>query len=328
MIEGKRRQISTGTSNIKFARQILEKVHWEIISGKFGIVDQAKAITLSAFFEKYFADARTLKRPAVIVNELNYSRKFIAILGDRQLSSIDLETMTQWRSELLRLRDDGKRISNTTYNIERRFLHAAFNKAISWGYLKDNPVTDLKMLPVEERRNFLKDEEIKRIFELIDADIADPNKRWNVAYNRRFRLFVEFLLHTGLRRSEALNLRPEHIDLDKGVIYVEKTKSKKSRPIPLNPRAKALLIQAGDDLFSALSVQTVSHKFNDLLKRLGIQGLKLHSLRHTFATRLVQCGADIYAVKELLGHADIRTSMVYAKANVETLRAAVERLTQ
>ncbi len=62
------------------------------------------------------------------------------------------------------------------------------------------------------------------------------------------------------------------------------------------------------------------------MKRLKMTQFKLHSLRHTFATNLVSAGVDILAVKELLGHQDIRTSMVYAKANTETLRNAVELL--
>jgi integrase/recombinase XerD len=62
------------------------------------------------------------------------------------------------------------------------------------------------------------------------------------------------------------------------------------------------------------------------MKRLNFKGFKLHSLRHTFATRLVSAGVDIYAVKELLGHQDIRTSMVYAKADTETLQRAVDVL--
>ena len=62
------------------------------------------------------------------------------------------------------------------------------------------------------------------------------------------------------------------------------------------------------------------------MKRVGLRQFKVHSLRLTFATRLVSAGVDLYPVKELLGHQDIRTSMVYAKANTDTLLDAVERL--
>jgi site-specific recombinase XerD len=81
-----------------------------------------------------------------------------------------------------------------------------------------------------------------------------------------------------------------------------------------------------DYLFNNLNKETASHKFNDLMKRLKMTQFKLKSFRHSFATNLISAGVDILAVKELLGHQDIRTSMVYAKANTETLRNAVELL--
>jgi hypothetical protein len=70
----------------------------------------------------------------------------------------------------------------------------------------------------------------------------------------------------------------------------------------------------------------VSRKFAHYLRKAKLEGFKLHSLRHTFATNLVSAGVDIYAVSRLLGHSDIRTSLIYAKARMETLREAVGRL--
>ena len=57
-----------------------------------------------------------------------------------------------------------------------------------------------------------------------------------------------------------------------------------------------------------------------------MRGLKLHSLRHTFATNLVGQGVDIYTVSRLLGHSDIKTTLIYAKANIATLEQAVKKL--
>ena len=67
-------------------------------------------------------------------------------------------------------------------------------------------------------------------------------------------------------------------------------------------------------------------KFAHYLRRAGLSGFKLHSLRHSFATILVSRGVDLYTVSRLLGHADIRTSMIYAKARMDTLQEAVDRL--
>jgi site-specific recombinase XerD len=107
---------------------------------------------------------------------------------------------------------------------------------------------------------------------------------------------------------------------------VEWTKGKKYRTVPLNDRARHVLEKVAPDLFSGLKPETVSHKFNDLMKRLSMPQFKLHSLRHSFATKIIAKGADIYTVKELLGHQDIRTSMVYAKVSTDKLRDAVDKL--
>ena len=70
----------------------------------------------------------------------------------------------------------------------------------------------------------------------------------------------------------------------------------------------------------------VSRKFAHDVEKAGLKNFKLHSLRHTFATNLVSAGIDIYTVSRLLGHSDIRTSLIYAKARMDTLREAVRKL--
>ena len=72
--------------------------------------------------------------------------------------------------------------------------------------------------------------------------------------------------------------------------------------------------------------QVVSGKFSYYLKRAGLVGFKLHSLRHTFATRLVALGVDICTISRLLGHADIKTTMIYAKTNIVSMQSGVDRL--
>ena len=75
-----------------------------------------------------------------------------------------------------------------------------------------------------------------------------------------------------------------------------------------------------------LKKNTATQKFRSAASRAGLNGFKLHSLHHTFATRLIELGVDILTVSKLLGHSDIRTTMIYPKAGVSVLRNAVERL--
>lgn len=169
-------------------------------------------------------------------------------------------------------------------------------------------------------------DELNRLFEVIDLDIAQARNSNHRSIHSLFRLYVEFLLNTGLRREEGLQLRLENVDFHQGVIFIGKTKDKDARIIPLTSKALLILGQLGDDLFAALKKNTATQKFISAASRAGLKGFKLHSLRHTFATRLIELGVDISAVSKLLGHSDIRTTMIYAKAGVSVLRDAVERL--
>jgi len=186
-------------------------------------------------------------------------------------------------------------------------------------------------LKIEEARLYFTKDEVNSIFSMIDKDIkayeSGKGQRDNVInFRKRFRLFVEFLLNTGLRRGEALKLRKENIDLHSSVIYIEKTKTSILRAVPLNQRAKEILGQLGDDLFAELNEHDVTNKFTYYVKEAGLSGFTLHSLRHTFATRLVSHGVDIYTISRLLGHTDIKTTMIYAKVNIDSMKSAVDKL--
>jgi integrase len=109
-------------------------------------------------------------------------------------------------------------------------------------------------------------------------------------------------------------------------MFIGKTKDKDARIIPLTIQARAILGQLGDGLFGGLKKNTATQKFISAASRAGLKGFKLHSLRHTFATRLIELGVDILTVSRLLGHSDIRTTMIYAKSGVSVLRDAVARL--
>ncbi len=241
-------------------------------------------------------------------------------MGGVDLRRIDIQKLDKWKISLL------NKVSSATFNIYQRFLQAAFNIALKWKYLETSPFKEVRKEAVDEHRNFFTEEELTTLLTELVNDINNPQKHHIKISNILFKRYVEFLLNTGLRRNEALMLTSAQVDFDKKLIYIQQTKGKKYRPIPLNHRALEILKDVGSDLFSKLNPDMVTHKFGDILKRIGLSYLKLHSLRHTFATRLVSLGVDIYAVKELLGHQDIRTSMVYAKADTGVLQEAVDKL--
>lgn len=127
-------------------------------------------------------------------------------------------------------------------------------------------------------------------------------------------------------KMEALQLTYADLDFDRNLIHVKEAKTNQTRILPMNKSACMAAKAAGERLFSSINRDHASRKFGVYVRRAGFQGFKLHSLRHSFATNLVAAGCDIYTVSRLLGHSDIRTSLINAKANIDVLRRAVNQL--
>jgi integrase len=140
---------------------------------------------------------------------------------------------------------------------------------------------------------------------------------------------VVVLVETGLRLSEALNLRWEDIDMTASHIRVWQNKSDKPRSVPLSTAAWNVLCprsEQGAGPFVMMSLHSVRHRWDAMKKRLGLQDdkeLTPHCCRHTFASWLVQRGVPIFTVKELCGHKCIEVTMRYAHLKDEDRTNAI-----
>lgn len=315
--QGKRYAYSTKTSNLAVAKKILVDIENKIAKGTFNLEERSRKQTvLSVYFEEYFVYAKGFKAPETISNEKGYAKKFIEFVGDCDPRTIDSQKLDMWKAHVL------SKYAPTTFNIERRFLQAALNIALKWGYIESNPIKLVQKVKVEEKRLHLYPKELTEVFKLINSDVKKTESPLLI----QFRNFVEFLLLTGLRRGEAIGLQKEDIDFVQNRILIRKTKTKLIRYIPLHPKARKLLLEQGEKVFSELREDFVTKKFCSYLTSANLSDFKLHSLRHTFATALISRGVDIYTVSRLLGHTDIKTTMVYAKVNIATLETAIARL--
>ncbi len=220
------------------------------------------------------------------------------------------EAQSKWSKE-------GK--SNKTVNNHSILLGTMLRFAVERQYLANIPkITKLK---VDKRRpEWFTEEEIEKILAAAEPFIRD---------------YVIVLLNTGFRASEIKRLKWADVDFKNKVINIEISKSHRFRTIPMNEtlfqHMFSLYLRKSDkqvyvfEYNEGMPVSDYYHRFKKLLDRLSIKG-HLHKLRHTFASLLVQRGVPIYEVQNLLGHASVQTTQVYAHIRMENLKKAVSVL--
>jgi integrase/recombinase XerD len=198
------------------------------------------------------------------------------------------------------------------------------------GRLPENPAENLKgpRLPKRLPKYLTKSDAARLLAAPDGAEYEDVRER----------ALLEVLYAAGLRVSELLGLKPEAVNLQEGWVRVL-GKGAKERMVPIHPRAVAALKiylalreqrfkSPAPELFLGRSGRKLSRvQFWRLLRALGERaGLKTplhpHLLRHTFATHLLEGGADLRSVQEMLGHADLSTTQIYTHLDAAALKAA------
>jgi integrase/recombinase XerD len=157
--------------------------------------------------------------------------------------------------------------------------------------------------------------------------------------NRCHRLILTTLYATGLRLSEALHLRPGDIDSQQMMIFVARGKGNKQRLAPLSPALLGELrawwsehrnpqwLFPGKSPDRPLHPAQVQKACQRAVDRAGLPpGVSAHTLRHTFATELLEAGVDLLTIQKILGHADIKTTLIYTHVRRDRLHAAAQAL--
>ena len=287
----------------------------EIIEGRFQN-PRRHGVTFAAFTKKYLEYSR--------INKLSWKRdvtalrRLIPIFGHYLLDEITPLAIEHYKAVRR------ERVAPSSVNLEISLLKNFFNKAIDEGLASGNPVRKVKLFRVENRRQrILSPKEIERLLSSCTPTL---------------KAVVTMALHAGMRRSELLGLTWDGVDLTPGqeTITLLVTKNGRMRRIPINsvllPLLKDLKKKTGPEglVFTfregrkpGLSFKTAWAK---VLRLSGIPHCRFHDLRGTFASGLVACGVDLVRVMELLGHQDVKTTMIYAQGVPEERRRAVELL--
>jgi integrase len=277
--------------------------------------------TLRSFIEdRYLPFVRTYKR-SWKTDETVLRIHVLPKLGHLHLDEVTTDAITQvvaaMRQQLYAPGTVGRVI------VILRFL---FNLARKWKVLKDheNPASGLPVPPDVQRNRFLDKTEIAR---LVDALSTDENQ---VAAKA-----ILLLLLTGARRNEITQARWEHIDLEAGTLFVPLSKSGKSRYVFLNEAATEVLrsvprLPTNPYVFpspiTGRPCASLHFPWHRIRTEAGLSDVRLHDLRHTFASVLVNEGKQLYRVQRLLGHANAKATQRYAHLAPEALADAAEAM--
>ncbi len=239
-------------------------------------------------------------------NKYRYRLAALASFDDVPLSKLKKADVKKWAVKRKLV------VSNATINREIGFARAAINTTASdYEISLNNSFSNVKYLEAEVIPNYLTPNEYQRLLE-------------SALYfnNKDLQDFIKLLVMTGCRQSEVLTLKWQNVHFDKRHFVVLNTLSKSKRTMYkyLNDTAYSVLLERydnkqGDYVFMNSKTNKPIKSFNkgwQLCKKRANVNCRMHDLRHTYASWLVQKGVPIYTVKELLGHGDIASTQRYA----------------
>jgi integrase len=285
--------------------------------------------TLRDFEQKFFAHLKLTVKPRTLAfYQEQYDVLLKSVLADMRLSLIDtaaVDAFKAWRSAQ---KFDGHSLAIATINHAVRTLRRILHQAEEWHVITRAP--KLRLLPGENQRNYvLTNEEVTRLIDF-------AREGYPVS---KFQYLVPVLVDTGLRVSEACQLKRDDVWLGAGPhLTVTEGKSRfAKREVPLTARAVTAIEAAWklsrcSYVFTAhggrrpLTRHYATQQFRLLADSIGSHEAVLHSCRHTFCTNLGESGCDAFTIQKLAGHSTITISQRYVHPNKGMAQSAIQRL--
>lgn len=304
------------------AKKAAERLRSEVVLGGDPGAQKAlaKSIPLYSELSAMHLDHAKLHLRSYSDIESCMRRHIVPKWGKARLTDINSRAVAQWLSEK---RAEG--LAPASVEKLRVILGRSFELGSRWDVpgSDKNPARGIPRKPLNNaRERFLSAEEAARL-------------RVHVAKSKNPQLqhIVGLLLLTGARLRELLDARWENVDLERRSWLIPTSKTGKPRHVPLPAAAVAIvealprykdcpwLVPNPDTLKPYVSIK---HGWQEAIRRAKLPGLRLHDLRHSAASFMVNSGVDLFAVGKVLGHASYQSTQRYSHLASDTLRAAVE----
>lgn len=273
-------------------------------------------LTYERFFEDHYVPHKSPHKRSIEDDIRIFRLKIQPTLGHKllhQITRIEIQALlTSFRQTL----------KPASCNHILKIIKHSLNLAVEWEFLESNPATRIQLFHEDNKvEHYLSDAELERLLTVLRTD-----------ENRTVCQIALFLLSTGCRLNEVLSAQWSDIDLKKKIFLVRasNSKSKRLRVVPLNESALGVLNQLDtqDKIHLFINAQTskpyttITKVWARLRKQAGLEHLRLHDLRHQYASFLVNSGRTLYEVQQILGHSDSKVTQRYAHLSTKTLQEA------
>lgn len=320
---GRQRQIKIGRGDhitVAQARKMAQRFRSQVVMGGDPGAEKAAIKAVATYGElaaQHLAEAKLTQRS--YSTTLGYMNNHVLPRWKKvRLTDIETRAVSQWLADKL-----AEGLAPATVEKIRAILSRSFELGGRWGIpgAEKNPVRGVAKQRFENaRQRFLSRDEGVR---LRDAVAQSQNPQLGP--------IVGLLLLTGARLRELLDARWEHIDVVGRRWLIPTSKTGRSRHVPLSaaalaiiealPRFNEWLVPNPDTLKPYVSIK---HGWQRAIRVAKLPGLRIHDLRHSAASFMVNSGVDLFAVGKVLGHASYQSTQRYAHLANDTLLAAVE----
>lgn len=272
----------------------------------------------------FFLDHLSIERRLSPHTTTSYStdlEQFIAFVSPKELPSIQSLDVRKW---LISLSDDN--LSNRSINRKLATLRTCYKYLLRTGKIQENPMSSIRMVKTTKKLpHFVRESEMENLVE---------NRKIASNFSEARDELVLFLLYgTGIRLAELISLQNNQVNpASKTIRVIGKRNKERIIPIPellldliqtyrgfcTVEHTHLLLTDKGEPLYPMFVQRLVKKNLGEFSQ---LEKLSPHVLRHTYATHLLNRGADLNAIKELLGHANLAATQVYTHNSMEKMKA-------
>jgi integrase len=320
-IAGRERRMTIGgypAWSVAAAREEAKRLRMDVDRGIDPLADREalrEAPTMNGLADRYLAEHAVKKRTGK--DDAAMIRLHVRpVLGNHKVAAVTF-------ADIDRLHRDLSRHAPYRANRVLSLLAKMFSLAIRWEMREDNPCRGVERNHEDRRYRYLTGDELRRLTEALSAH---PNQN---AANA-----VRLLLLTGSRRGEVLKATWSQFDLAEGVWTKPSshTKQKTEHRVPLSAAARQLLVtmQAGCEpsspyVFATRHRDALKRSWAALCRAADLPGVRLHDLRHSYASILASAGLSLPIIGQLLDHSSTGTTARYTHLFDDPLRSATER---